>query len=491
MYAQIVLMAVFAIGLGGGCDGGGGTTQASPPISPPPSPGDPAIAVTSPTVFSSSPVRISFSITNFTIGLPGTPHMRFSIDGKAWHDFYNGSGIDSENGVLLNGTHNHEVHWATANAFDILELADGPHQVEVLLVDGLNTELPNSEAKRIHNFTLQSVVSGTLRLEPVLLGLNDVVAMAQASDGRIFFSERATGNVQVINPGWQLASVPFCQVSVQNPIIGEQGLLGLALDPNFVVNQTLYVYYTHLGGTNRVSKLTNSGSGCTETVILNNLPTNGTHNGGVLTFGPDGMLYLFIGDAERPDDAQNPDSLGGKVLRVTSSGSPAPGNPFSSSANAQKVYSLGHRNCFGITFHPSTGALWISENGPADNDEVNRIVSGRNYGWPIVRGITSNPSYTNPIVAFTPVIAPTGIVGIPSDSSVYPAAYRGNLLMAAYIGGSIHLVVPNGSNPDNPGTTSVVYSGGAGGLGLLNLMLGTDGYVYATNGNAIYRVVPN
>ncbi len=153
---------------------------------------------------------------------------------------------------------------------------------------------------------------------------------------------------------------------------------------------------------------------------------------------------------------------------MNTDGSAAPGNPFSSSTNALKVYSLGHRNSFGLAFHPSTGQLWESENGPSDNDEINRIDAGGNYGWPLVGGITNNPSYRNPTVAFNSVIAPTGIVGIPSISSIYPYSYRDNVFVAAFNTGIMRLVATDG-------TTNVVYPGGVGGL--LSLMLSANGYV--------------
>lgn len=477
------LLGLFLLGLLNGCGSGGSAGGSGGETPPQPPASVSAITVTSGTSFLSSPVRISFVVSNFTIGSPGAPHMRFTIDGGPANDFYIGTGNDPDIGVQRGGIHTHDAHWFSANAFDVFALSAGSHRVRLALVDASNAEL----ASTIFNFTVQQPPVGDLQLQSVLGGLNGIVSMAQTSDGRIFINERGTGNVRVINPGWQLASTPFCQVSVQS--VGEQGLLGLALDPNFAANQSLYVYYTRFGGTNRVSRLTNTGSGCSETVILDNLPTSGNHNGGIITFGPDGMLYIVIGDAEIPSSAQNVDSLAGKVLRVTSNGSPAPGNPFSSSSNAQKVYSYGHRNSFGLTFHPSTGVLWESENGPGDNDEVNRIVAGQNYGWPIVGGFTSNTSYKNPIVAYTPVIAPTGIIGIPASSSVYPSAYRGNLLMAVYIDGTLRLVVPNASNQDAPGTSSVAFTGGFGGL--LSLMLGSDGYIYTTNGGVIYRVVPH
>lgn len=136
-------------------------------------------------------------------------------------------------------------------------------------------------------------------------------------------------------------------------------------------------------------------------------------------------------------------SLAGKVLRVNPDGSAPMDNPFFSNvnANARKVYSLGHRNSYGVTFHRHTGHLWETENGPSDNDEINRAVAGGNYGWPTVGGIANNPSFLNPILAYTPTIAPTGIIAIFENSTVYPAAYRNNLLFVDFNTGRMRRVV--------------------------------------------------
>lgn len=410
--------------------------------------------------------------------------MTLSIDGGPENDFYNGSGITSDNGVLLNGVHTHAVHWTSTNSFDLFGLAAGPHSVRLALVDGAEV------ASTTENFTVQQPPSGDLQLQLVFSGLNFPVGLSLAPDGRIFYNERVTGAVRIINPTWQLDPTPFCQISVS--INGEQGLLGLTLDPNFLSTGSVYVYYTVSGETmNRVSKLTNSGNGCIETIVLDNLPVSSIHNGGIVKFGPDGNLYVIIGDAANASNAQDLTSLAGKMLRVNPDGSAPSDNPFSSNPNlnAQKVFSYGHRNSYGFTFHPQTNDLWESENGPSDNDEVNRIIPGGNYGWPIVGGISGNPNYIDPIVAYNPVFAPTGIIAIPPNSSVYPPAYRGNLLMAAWNDGTIRLIVPNQSNPGLPGTTTVAYTGGVGGL--LSLMLGSDGYVYVSNGDSIFRVIPH
>ena len=447
-----------------------------------------SVTVTSGTSFLSSPVRVTFDVSNFTIGLPGTPHLRFSIDGGPLNDFYNGSGIDSDNGVLLNGVHTHFVHWTSTSSFDLFALAAGPHQVGLVLVDAGNIPLPNAEASITYNFKVQQPPTGELQLQSVLSGLSFPVGLSLAPDGRIFYNERLTGAIRIINPRWQLDSTPFCQISVA--VSGEQGLLGLTLDPNFASNGFVYVYYTVSGATmNRVSKLSKSEGDCVETIILDNLPVSSNHNGGIIQFGPDGKLYVVIGDVAFAPNAQDLTSLAGKILRLNADGSAPSDNPFfgSGNANTDKVFSYGHRNSYGFTFHPQTNVLWESENGPADNDEINRVVAGGNYGWPIVGGIAGNPNYIDPILAFNPVIAPTGIIAIPGNSSVYPPAYRNNLLMAAWNDGTIRLVIPNGTNPDLPGTASVAYNGGVGGL--LSFMLGPDGYVYVSNGDGILRVV--
>jgi glucose/arabinose dehydrogenase len=117
-------------------------------------------------------------------------------------------------------------------------------------------------------------------------------------------------------------------------------------------------------------------------VLLSNIPASGIHDGSRLAIGPDRLLYMTTGDASNGDLAQDRTSLAGKVLRLTLTGQPAPGNPFGSA-----VYSYGHRNPQGFVFHPTTGALYSTEHGPSDNDEVNLIVAGRNYGWPTVHGL--------------------------------------------------------------------------------------------------------
>ena len=238
-------------------------------------------------------------------------------------------------------------------------------------------------------------------------------------------------------------------------------------------------------------RYTDSSGQCTnQTTILDTLPVSGNHNGGIIQFGSDGKLYVIIGDVANTANSQNLASLAGKILRVNPDGSAPLDNPFSSDANvnAKKVFSLGHRNSYGFTFHGHTGYLWETENGPGDNDEINRVVSGGNYGWPTVGGIANNPNFLNPILAYTPTIAPTGIIAIPASSTVYPTAYRNNLLFVDFNGGKIRRVVLSGADLTQLGASSIAYNGGSGNL--LSLMLGADGFVYVSNTNAIFKVIP-
>lgn len=459
-----------------------------------PSGNPPTVTIAAPTqsaIVPVGPVTVSFTTQFFTIGTPGQNHLHFYLDtDQTPYNFYSGVGINTDNGVRYNGAHTHFVHWKSATSFDIFGLPSTTHTVRVVLADQNHNELANPEATKTLNFSVLQPPTGDLMLESVLPNLNFPVGMSLAPDGRIFFNERLTGAIRIINPQWQLVNTPFCQISVATS--GEQGLLGLTLDPNFAQNRFVYVYYTEAGAArNRVVRYTDSSSQCTNpTPILDTLPVSGNHNGGIIQFGPDGKLYVIIGDAANQANSQTLTSLAGKILRVNPDGTAPSDNPFisNSNANAKLVYALGIRNSYGFTFHGHTGHLWESENGPSDNDEINRVVGGGNYGWPTVRGIAGNPSFLDPILAFTPTTAPTGIISIPENSAVYPATFRNNLLFTEFNTGRIRRIVLSGADLSQLGSSSVAYNGGNGGL--LSLMLGADGFVYVSNTNGIFRVVP-
>ena len=213
----------------------------------------------------------------------------------------------------------------------------------------------------------------------------DPVSMAWTPDGsRLFFDEQATGDVRVATADGTVLPRPFAHLDVDAS--GETGLLGIAIDPGFPAEPWVYVYYSDPTlGNNRLVRFRADGdvAASPPQILLEGLLTaNRYHNGGDLVFGTDGMLYVTVGEGHLRWPAQDPNSVGGKVLRLEPDGSvpqdnPIPGNP---------LFTLGHRNSFGICVDPATGDVWETENGPTSDDEVNLLRPGGNYGWPDVIG---------------------------------------------------------------------------------------------------------
>lgn len=455
-----------------------------------PSNSPPTISVSPSTGASVPPGPVAFSLlpANFAIGLPGSPHIHFFLDNDPTpYEFF--SGPDEDTGVLYQGVHTHIVHWKTSNSFHIFQQPSGKHRVRLELVDSAHQPLGNPESKKTIEFTIVEPVGGEFRLEPVLSGLAVPVSMAMAPDGRVFYNELLTGNVRIVDivsGVWRLRPTPFYHVDVGQG--RDQGLLGIVLDPNFTTNHYVYIYYvTRDGKKNRLIRLKEvNGEGTEETLILDTLLANEIHNGGVPRFGPDGKLYVTIGEFNNRNLAQDPGSLGGKILRLNADGTAPGDNP--SFFRDPRIYAMGLRNSFGMVFHPQTGHLWITENGPDRDDEVNRIVRGGNYGWPIVTGIVNDPRFLDPIVDFTPPFGPTGIVTIPQNS-LYPTAFHNSLLFAEVNGGTLRRIVLAGAQLDHLGSISVAFKGGKGGL--LDIIQGPGGYLYVSGFNAIYQVFPN
>jgi glucose/arabinose dehydrogenase len=369
----------------------------------------------------------------------------------------------------------------------------------------------SSTAKTL-TFTIPPGTGGEFSLQEVASGLGFPTAMATAPDGRIFVNE-IDGNIRVVTPTatppWLVQGAPFATLDVVTGEI-EKGLLGIAVDPNFNMNNYVYVYYspTNSGPINRVVRFTATTSGgntmaTSPTVIVDNLPASDAthgHNGGIIHFGPDGKLYIFVGENEVAADAQSLSSLRGKILRIDPNGGIPSDNPIFNpplQAPFSMIYSYGHRNSFGFTFHPLTQDLWETENGENDNDQINRIIAGKNYGWPLCTGICGDPRWIDPIITINPVIAPTGIVAIRTDS-VYPAQYHNNLLFADFNVGQLHRIVLSGpglTDLADPSDSTIVCNCGQGGLVAVMHGLnvpGQDGYIYVSNvGGSIFRVVLN
>lgn len=466
--------------------------------------GSPSLTVNSlgTTPLSPGPVLVTFTIQNSPVTTSAQPRMHFYVDNDTTvHRFYDGQGITedgSTSGVRYQNVHTHFVHWKSGNSIQLNALASGAHQIRFVLVDQSGVEL--TATPQILTFTVSPGTGGAFSLQEVVGNLNSPVPMATAPDGRIFVGELSTGNIRVVRPTpslpWQLQSTPFATVPARNA----EGLLGLAVDPSFLTNGYVYAFHPTNASVNRVVRFkaivangNTVADNPTPTIILDNIPASSIHNGGVLQFGPDGMLYVFVGDAENPANSQLRTSLAGKILRINPNGSAPADNPFISdvNANAKKVFSLGHRNSLGFTFHPHTDDLWQTENGPDDNDEINWIVAGENYGWPTVRGIAGNLSFRDPLIAYTPSIAPTGIVAIREDS-VYPAQYHNNLLFGDFNNGFLHRIVLGGSQLRILVARSIACDCGQGPLFSVMHGLnvpGQDGFIYVTTTTGISRVV--
>ena len=239
----------------------------------------------------------------------------------------------------------------------------------------------------------QEFESEQIRIETVAENLEIPWAIAFDPDGRIFVTERV-GKLRVIEDG-KLNPEP---VKVLNVGIGEGGLLGVALDPNFEENHFVYLYYTYsefLTNYNKVVRYTeNDNKLSDEKILLDKIPGAVFHDGGRMKFGPDKKLYITTGDAGNANSAQDLNSLSGKILRINSDGTIPDDNPFDNSP----VYSYGHRNPQGLDWDPVTGKLVVTEHGPSAHDEVNVVEAGKNYGWPIVIGGEHDPKYVDPII---------------------------------------------------------------------------------------------
>ena len=249
---------------------------------------------------------------------------------------------------------------------------------------------------------------------------------------------------------------------------GETGLLGLALHPQFATNRLLYAYLS-TDTDNRVVRMTFDGALGRPEPVLTGIATSTHHNGGGLVFGPDGMLYAATGDAEDSASAQERGSLNGKVLRLTDTGAPAPGNPFDN-----EVWSYGHRNVEGLTFD-ETGRLWCAEFGDKGADELNLVRKGKNYGWPEVEGSDGEGGFTDPLAEW-PVdqCSPSGV-----------AVAAGRAWLGALQGECVWSVVLDG--PD-AGKARQHFAGEYGRL--RSVVTAPDGSLWVTTSNRDGRTDP-
>ncbi len=302
------------------------------------------------------------------------------------------------------------------------------------VIFAINLQKPQKPSKsQLESFTAYDADKEKYEWEitEIASGLKVPWDMVLAPNKDIFITERA-GTVKILTKEGKIKTIASLPAVAS---IGESGLTGLALHPDFEKNKYIYLYYTFREGGaiyNRVSRFTYQESQLKdEKIILDKLPGGVIHNGGRLKFGPDKKLWVLTGDAAKSELAQNLDSLGGKVLRMNEDGTVPLDNPTGGSL----VYSLGHRNPQGLDFHPLTEELIVTEHGETAHDEINLIRASANYGWPIVKECFSeDSSYTSPILCSEQeTYAPSGSAFIGSKNwrlrnSLFFAGLRGNLL---------------------------------------------------------------
>ena len=332
-----------------------------------------------------------------------------------------------------------------------------------------------------------------------MTGLNWPIALAFSPDNRTFFAERNTGSIRIIENGTLLA-VPFYTLT-NTDSAGERGLLGLALDPGFPSVPYVYAYQTYADPVNMTSYnrvvriLANGNLGISHTVILQMPPLSGAtnHNGGVIGFGPDGKLYVDVGENANPALSQNPMSLLGKVLRLNPDGSAPSDNPFFGSLTwDNRIFTYGHRNMFGLAFHPVTGRVYVTENGPNCNDEINLLVPGGNFGWgpmntcntPPPAPNNTNQDGANPIL---PIWWWAGTI-CPTNAAIYGGpnfpAWRGDMFMGDCNNRRLHRLhlVPPGY--DTVASDSILWTAPAP---IIEVESGPDGAIWFTTPTTIYR----
>ncbi|GAA5089211.1 PQQ-dependent sugar dehydrogenase [Chryseobacterium ginsengisoli] len=299
--------------------------------------------------------------------------------------------------------------------------------------------------------------------EVVTSALSAPWGITSLPDGRLLITEKG-GTMRIVGNTGTLSNAITGIPAVNSG--GQGGLLGVCVDPQFTSNRMIYwVFSENVSGGNVTSvakgRLSNS-----ETIIENpvviyranpSANVGNLHYGGRILFDSTGNLFVSTGErsdlSTRPL-AQSVTAAVGKILRITTSGQPAPGNPtFSQSGALPELYSMGHRNPQGIAIHPITGDLWQSEHGPRGGDEINRVLAGKNYGWPTITygieysgatigaGIQQQSGMEQPVYYWDPVISPSGITFYKGNTV---PEWQNNLFIASLSGMNItRLVMEN------------------------------------------------
>ncbi|MDQ2934901.1 MAG: PQQ-dependent sugar dehydrogenase [Chloroflexota bacterium] len=348
-------------------------------------------------------------------------------------------------------------------------------------------------------------------------GLADPVGVTNAADRRLYVNERG-GRVVAVEPGG--TSTVFGDLSDRIVAGGERGLLGLAFHPEYQRNRRLFVNYTRAGpggdeGDTVVAELHASADGATidaasERILLVVDQPAANHNGGQLAFGPDGYLYIGLGDGGGGGDSfrngQNPDALLGSILRIDVDAKPAhgkgyaipPDNPFVGGGGASEVWAKGMRNPWRFSFDRTTSQIWIGDVGQGAYEEIDRAPSakgGLNYGWPILEGnhcyqaqtCQPPPRYQPPVSEYTHADGCSETGGYVYRGTAQPAL-AGFYLFADYCSGNLWAIPANAAPPAGGTITPKLVL--ATGLAISSFGEDAAGELYLTDlaGGGLYRI---
>lgn len=351
-------------------------------------------------------------------------------------------------------------------------------------------ELENGESWTGRRVGLADAVAPPPTVEEVATGLKVPWSLAFGPDRRLFIAQQPC-RISVLLPAGagydpnprHLLTLPAC-VDVGD------GLRGLALSPDFAQTGHLFVAYSYRrpDGTlaTCVTRFTErSGTLSDEQVVLSDIPGGEFHTAGRLKFGPDGKLYLATGDALVPALAQEPASLAGKILRFNPDGSVPADNPVPTSY----VYSSGHRNPQGLAWHPTTGELFVVDHGPSPtiagepftrgHDEINRVMPGSNYGWPLAAGHQGDARFARPLLeSGDGTWAPSSALFYTGDRL---AAWKNSLFYGGLIGQHLGRVTIAGPAFDQAQGPEKLLQGAFGRI--RDVAQGPDGYVYFVTSN--------
>jgi aldose sugar dehydrogenase len=343
--------------------------------------------------------------------------------------------------------------------------------------------------------------AGPITVTTIASGLEHPWALAFLPDGRMLVTERP-GRLRLVDEAGAV-SQPISGLP-QVFARGQGGLLDIALAPDFASSGMVYFSFAEPGDGNTAGTAVGRGRldvdglrlGDVE-VIFRQQPkvTGGNHFGGRLAFAQDGTLFLTMADRFKFDPAQDPSNTIGTVVRLTSEGKPAPGNPFAAgSGRSPEIWSYGHRNIQAAAIRPGTSELWIAEMGPRNGDELNQPQAGRNYGWPLVswgqhydgRDIpdpSTRPDLADAAMHWTPVISPSGMVFYTGDR--FPE-WRGSMLIGGLGARGIVRVTLQGGSAKEAGRVSL-------GARIRDVRQGPDGAIYVLtdeNNGRVLKLTP-